>query len=302
MIKKILHSNFYRDKIYFYFKYLLTGNTYFFLKTNKKRSGNLIIGAAYNYNFVLIRNFINSIAKNYKDDLILIVNKENLGELKKNISYKRIHYMGHNVNPLNGNINRYQAYLKILSLFKNKKNILLTDTRDVIIQKNPFKNFKYKIALGKENLLYKNDQWNKKKFKRFFGDDEYKKLINKRPLCSGVIIGQKKYIIKLIKDLIPIHKNIIKKIYYLFSFPRGIDNSTINYIIYKKYKKIVYLSDTYKDHLIGTYANFSIKLIKTKKNHIVNKYKQKICIIHQYDRLIHKHKELDKIFKNYYLT
>ena len=29
--------------------------------------------------------------------------------------------MVHNVNPLDGNINRYPAYLKILSLFKNKK-------------------------------------------------------------------------------------------------------------------------------------------------------------------------------------
>ena len=53
----------------------------------------------------------------------------------------------------------------------------------------------------------------------------------------GVIIGKKKYIIKLIKELIPIHKKIIKKINYIFSFPKGIDNSTINYIIYKKYKK-----------------------------------------------------------------
>ena len=157
MIKKILHSNFYKDKIYFYFKYLFTRNTYYFLESNKKRSGNLIIGAAYNYNFIKISDFINSVIKNYKDDLILIVNKENLSELKKNISFKRIHYMVHCVNPLNGNINRYPAYLKILSKFKNKKNILLTDTRDVIFQENPFKNFRHKIAIGKENLLYKDD-------------------------------------------------------------------------------------------------------------------------------------------------
>ena len=151
-LEKVIVSNFLLKRSFYFLKYFFySKQTRFNCKFNKK-DYNLVIGAVYGMSPNSVEIFLSSLRKFYKNDIVLIGVKP---DVKKFSQLKNIcDFIEDNNNPLNGFINRYKIYVKILNKFKFK-NILLSDTRDVYFQNNPFKNISSnKIYIGAEKIFF----------------------------------------------------------------------------------------------------------------------------------------------------
>jgi|LakMenEpi03Aug12_release.lakeMendotaPanAssembly.Ray.scaffolds.fasta_scaffold347427_1 hypothetical protein len=280
--------NFHCRKIfYFLLDLFISKNIQIIKKKVYNSNKNLVIGAIYGYSLNDIEFFLKSLRKYYNEDIVLILSGKDYIKLKNNLENYNCHFAIDNRSPLNGFINRYFVYKKILSSFKEKKLVLLTDTRDVFFQNNPFyKVNKNKIYIGCEYKNYKECKINKKWLINFYNHLEYKKLKNHKILCSGVMLGNTNLLLKIIKYLMIEHKKIIKKNKFSITFPRGMDNTSVNIVVRKLLltNKNIYLCENKKNSFIGTYATTPLKSIIIKNKNIVNVKSKKINIIHQYDR------------------
>jgi hypothetical protein len=283
--KKIIFH--YKKYYFFILDFFIPRKIQIIKNKNYNLNEKLVIGAVYGYNFSNIEIFLKSLRKYYNEDLILILSSKDYIKLKKQLENYNCHFAIDNRSPLNGFINRYFVYKKILSSFKEKKQVLLTDTRDVFFQNNPFyKVNKNKIYIGCEYKNYKECKINKKWLINFYNHFEYEKIKNYKILCSGVILGNTNLLLKIIKYLMIEHKKILKKNKFLVAFPRGMDNTSVNLVVRKllQNNKNIYLCENKKNSFIGTYATAPLKSIIVKNKNIVNVKSKKINIIHQYDR------------------
>lgn len=290
-LDKILVSNFRLKKLYYFFKYFFySKKTRFNFKLNKK-DHNLVIGAVYGMKPDSVEIFLNSLRKFYKDDIALIGTKADLKNFSQLCKTYKCCYVEDDNNPLNGFINRYRIYLKILNKFKFKKNILLSDTRDVYFQNNPLKNISNKIFIGAEKNIFFQDHINSSWVEKFYNFETLFKLKNKQVLCSGVISGKAKILKKFIYLLIREHQQVLNKFRFKsLSFPRGSDNTTVNYCYYLLCKKENFIICGSIDNRISTLAALHESEINVKNNKFLTSRNKLISIIHQYDRYF-------KIFK-----
>ena len=257
----------------------------FDFKLNKKNT-NLIIGAVYGMTPSSIETFLSSVRKFYDGDIILIGVKSDKNILDKYLKKYKCNFLIDDNNPLNGFINRYKIYKKILDRFKFKKNILLSDTRDVYFQKNPFKIINNnKIYIGAEKNIFFQDRINNNWINKFYNPKVAFKLKNERVLCSGVILGKSTKIKYFINLLIKEHQKVLQQFKFnTLSFPRGSDNTTVNYCYYILCNKNDFVINDAVSKNISTLAALNKSEIKFKNNKFVTSNNKIISIVHQYDR------------------
>lgn len=286
LFERIIISNFFFQRTYYFFKYLFYSNQTLIDFKLSKKNDDLVIGAVYGMAPNSISIFLTSLRKFYRGDIILIGiknDKEKFFELCK--KYK-CNFIIDNNNPLNGFINRYKIYAKIFDKFKFKKNILLADTRDVFFQNNPFNKIKKdKIYIGAEKNIFYRDTINSGWVEKFYNFETLYKLKNKQVLCSGVIIGPVSKLKKFVKLLINEHKKVLNKFdYSTLSFPRGSDNTTVNYCYYFLCNKEDFIITNSLSEKISTLAALRTEEIKYKDNKFLSFDNKFISIVHQYDR------------------
>lgn len=291
-LEKVIVSNFLLKRSFYFLKYFFySKQTRFNCKFNKK-DYNLVIGAVYGMSPNSVEIFLSSLRKFYKNDIVLIGVKTDVKKFSQLCKKYKCDFIEDNNNPLNGFINRYKIYVKILNKFKFKNNILLSDTRDVYFQNNPFKNISSnKIYIGSEKNIFFQDHINSNWVEKFYNFNTLFKLKNKQVLCSGVILGKAKILKKFFILLINEHAKVLKKFKYKsLSFPRGSDNTTVNYCYYFLCKKENFIITKALSNKISTMAALNTNEIKIKNNKFVTSTNKLISIVHQYDRYF-------KIFK-----
>ena len=104
-------------------------------------SKNLVMGTAVGYNISQVKNFVLSFRKfNMTDSIIMLVDKltqDNLQEFFNSYYVTPVLFdAAAYATPCNNS--RYTKYLEILVNNPQYKNVLISDTRDVVFQMNPF--------------------------------------------------------------------------------------------------------------------------------------------------------------------
>ena len=255
---------------------------------------NLILGVAAGYNWALLEIFIKSLRKIYREKVLLILNNPSL-ELINRLKDFNIDFLDTKIVPSDSYQARYQYYYDYLNDNKIYKKILLTDSRDVFFQNNPF-NFFYKKDLNffLEDDYIKNSSVNTKWIKRTVGSLAFEKIKDKKISCCGQVIGSYQSILNycdLMRKNIIIHK--YKPTIHSFIFKRkikGWDQGIHNYLVYSN----TFNSFDFYDNKNGDVATLSLnkRLNFNNLGKLINQNGDEYSIIHQYDHFIDSFKSL----------
>lgn len=249
---------------------------------------NLILSAAAGYNWKQLEIFVRSLRKFYSQKVVLILNNPN-NELISNLKCFQIDFLNTNIIPFKSYQSRYQYYFDYLNNNKIYENVLLTDSKDVFFQNDPF-NFFYKKDLNffLEDEIIQNSSVNIKWIKRTVGNSLLKKIMHQRISCCGQVIGTYKSILNYCDIM---NKNIITYPYkpsihsLLFNRKiKGWDQGIHNYLVYSDIFKNV---DFY-DNKSGDIATLSLseKLNFNNRGRLINKNGNEYSVIHQYDHFM----------------
>lgn len=168
-------------------------------------------------------------------------------------------------------------YLYITNCGKIFDNIMVSDIRDVIFQKDPFDfsiNGKLNCSIESEEWPIGRSEFNANEIRDAFGVDALDKLKDKLISNCGVTIGPKdlilSYISKMVELILAGTSSVI------------MDQGTHNYIVYNDYiKNIVFIKNNNGPVLTLGYEK---NVYRNKQNLITDKNGLVINIIHQYDR------------------
>ncbi|WP_435149612.1 hypothetical protein [Candidatus Pelagibacter bacterium nBUS_32] len=253
---------------------------------------NLIIGAATGFNKYDLFNFIESLRKVYFEDVILIMNNKIDSETNHYLNLNKISIFFTRSTSRTIFKDRYKIYLDIINNHNNAKNIMVSDTRDVIFLENPFENILFsKINFFLEdksiNLCRTNSRW----INRSYGKKIYDQIKNNKISCSGVTLGEREEMIKYCNHMVQEIKQF--KYYSLNPFNKGSDQGNHNNIVhsnrYSSVKKFV--ND---DCFVVNLSNTNPKTIQFENNNFYINQK-KISVLHQYN----SHSKVDDQVKKY---
>ena len=245
-------------------------------------SGNkhLIIGAATGYKKKDLINFIESLRKVYTQDVILIMNEIIDEETKLYLSSKNIQRFITKKTSRTIFKDRYKIYLEIIQNNKNIEQVMVSDTKDVIFQLNPFENQLFdEINFFLEDKYIFECPTNSRWLMRSYGKKIYEKLKKNRISCSGVTLGERNSMINYCSKM---DWEIKNNIYFsLNPFNKGSDQGKHNFLISQpefNNSKFYKNNDCFVVNLSNSKAN--IIEYKNKTFSINNK---KISVIHQYN-------------------
>lgn len=83
---------------------------------------------------------------------------------------------------------RWDAIADALEPLDGTEPVLVTDTADVLFQRNPFGFESDKVSVAGEGVLYKNDPWNRQYLTTYFPEHRAA-LATVETLCAGVVAG-----------------------------------------------------------------------------------------------------------------
>lgn len=166
---------------------------------------NIIIAASINYRKEQINPFIQSLNQFFEGTLVLFTNKS--------YNYKKLNYSIIEINPFvsysnsiygkiktrSANNIRFFWYKEFLKNYSSYNNILLTDIRDVVFQKNPFEFVQNKILVAQEDNCILNCPYNSDWIRSLYGEDILKEMQNNPIYCCGTILGTRESINELIE-------------------------------------------------------------------------------------------------------
>ena len=255
---------------------------------------NLLIGAiSTNYNVSDIENWVNSAKKvlteddeiyillyNFKSGNVLVPYLEskginvlvmdfdlhgshidqfetNTGLMTSSTAYKLVH-----------NIRFLHIWRMLLEISYNE--VLITDVKDVILNKRPFGRFEGEefIVASSEVIKYQDHDWNKDHIQETFGLASLD-LLNQDVNNVGVVLGKGEAIKHLCLD---IYLNALNK-------TKVADQTAFNYLINNSYK-----SKTLRTNLSDKWAVHLHVVNEGRVSFDLNTLKD-YTIIHQYDRL-----------------
>lgn len=251
---------------------------------------NLILSIIVGYSLDNILPFIKSIIRsNFQNcDIVIFVKNISQEVIDCLKSYGIIIYeISTKFNKLEVTLYRWKLYLDFLEKNKQKYHLVLSiDIRDSIAQKDIFafyNNSKPFLALFLEDGIL-NETFNKNWMINIYGVELHKIISDKTIINAGIILGTLNIFIAFLNIL---WKNIL-------AFPKAVDQSIINYLIYKDkiFEDYIILNDNCGPVMtIGLTKRENI--ILDSEYNILNFEGQIASIVHQYDR----HKDLLILFK-----
>lgn len=166
---------------------------------------NLIIGGASNYTWDQLKFWVNSIKKtSFTGDIVLVVTNMTRETIDK-LTSEGVMIYAYGKQDENGNIvnqsknaPHVERFIFIWDYLRKNKDtygyVVVTDTRDVIFQKDPTEFLKdnlsaNSIVASSEGLQYKNEPWGDKNLLDTFGPLVYDELKDKMIYNVGTIAG-----------------------------------------------------------------------------------------------------------------
>jgi hypothetical protein len=168
----------------------------------------LIIGGASNYNWNQLRYWVNSIKKTgFKGDIVLVATNMS-GDTVKKLVEEDVKVYAYGNRTEDGGIAKtennipphVERFIFIWDFLRKNKDeyrfVTVTDTRDVIFQKDPTEFLESKLLYGaasmvcaSEGLAYKDEPWGSKNLLDTFGPLVYDELKDKLIYNVGTIAG-----------------------------------------------------------------------------------------------------------------
>lgn len=261
---------------------------------------NTILGLAFGFGFDILKPFLYSLTRtDFNGELCLMVTNisseivNSLSILEKN--YK-INIISFNFKDMDWSLYRhvlYHNYLiehvkdKMNGSEYEKHNIMLTDTRDVVFQKDPFDfdiNNSLCCFLEDKSQSINSCPYNSGWIKDIFGNNMLDEIGSNMISCAGVTIGDYKSIIIYLETMIDCINRIGKK--------NCVDQGIHNYIIYQKENRENNLRNKINLRLFETGKGpvFTMGYVKEKDiifnndGFIINNDGSIANVLHQYDR------------------
>jgi len=198
------------------------------------------------------------------------------------------------------NISKFERHFisrKFLESMKEDDCVLLTDTLDVVFQRDPFewyqKNKTNKILLTSEGITHENESWNMRgilnAFRPFADEIRPKDVLN-----SGLIMGEARYVRDLLQVIYSSTLNVRPE------HTEGIDQPAMNVaMLLNSFKEITQITTTSESFAVncavaGPTPQFEAwgfdRLYKYDFPSfngvaVVNKDNEPFCIVHQYNRV-----------------
>ena len=167
-------------------------------------------------------------------------------------------------------------------------NILLTDSRDIIIQSDPFSLIDGKLTSGFEEETIGNCPGNSSWIKRIYGKDVLSQMFDRRIVCAGVTLGPTKEVENYLNEMCSEMWRCLPKIIWSAGFDQGIHN----YLIFKE-KFPIELTDNRQGIIATLHYEKPLNILKDPATGLVKIHGSYPAIVHQYDR----HPDLVKLIK-----
>ena len=258
------------------------------------KSHNLLMAAAIGLSADKIKNFICSFrAVNPKDTFVVLVDEKTRVESREFFLNHRVDAIAcdpskYKTSPINS---RHFFYLELLDQFPNYKNILLSDTRDLVFQTNPFDHCptdeEYFFAFEEDkNISLTFEVNNRIWLDTIYGAEVTESLKYKPILCGGAFFGSRSSMMLFLTEL----KN------QMLSIPPNTfewvvaDQPALNYICYIKKPPGLPISIKENGDIMGNLCVSLVVPASTDTVHL-DLISKKIIVngkipsmVHQYDR------------------
>lgn len=250
---------------------------------------NLIIGFATGMyaNIESMKNFCISIRKYYDGKLVLITDTNDEEFVKYLKSYNVIVLKTNKLISVEDlMIERWSIPIKVIEGFPEVENVILSDTRDLVYQANPFDYLVGdEIELTTENKTIEECQhWNARWIRTMYDEEVYELVKDQKIICGGYMCGKRDGIIKLCKIIVDESKRYPKTI--VGQPPIFIDQSAMN-VFYRQKK----LPSTTLHPTGGPFvATIGSNMGPTKldnEGYLVTDEGVRPAVVHQYDRHPH---------------
>lgn len=275
----------------------------------------LIIGCSTNYDWSKLKYWINSInMSGFKGEKVLILmncDRETAQKVQES-GFKIVGFKTDNQGNLVYESNMMVHVERFIHIYNyidpsKHRNVITTDVKDVVFQKDPGRWIRENIYVGKnlifasESIRYKNEPWGDQNLKETYGQFIYDRFKDNEIYNVGVLAGRA----QAMKDLC---LNI-----FVACSGRPIpicDQSTFNFMIsqnpYTQTSLYMKSEDSWAAQLGTTgdpskYDKFKPWLLEPSpkfKNGMVmtNKTETPFCIVHQYDRVPVIKNEFERIY------
>lgn len=191
-------------------------------------------------------------------------------------------------------VERFYIMSKVLKRYANVfSNVLLTDCRDVVLQKNPFDLIHDNLVTGLESKMLADDPLNCYWISCLYGETAFERLRNHRIICAGVTLGPAQAIQKYLDDLCNEMWNHLPQVTQLQFGP---DQAAHNYLIYEKQIPCT-LVDNQSGFIVTVNLENSDDHFTSSTNGLLQINGVVPAIVHQYDR----HPDLVHFFQEKYL-
>lgn len=193
-------------------------------------------------------------------------------------------------------VDRFFITLQIIK--KNKNNlsaVLVTDSRDVVFQGDPFEaieNNPEASISGIEGRTIGKCPFNSSWIEMIYGKEVLEKMLDRRIVCAGVTMGSVESVENYLQAMCQEFWNQLPKVYSTTAYDQGIHNY-LNFC-----EKYEYRDTDNNQGIIATlgYCEEASMVIDKTKN-LLRVYDRYPAIVHQYDR----YSELDNFFRKQYL-
>jgi hypothetical protein len=160
------------------------------------------------------------------------------------------------------------------------ENVLISDSRDVIFQRNPFDLIPGGLVTGLEDGRIIEEDYNRNWIRELYGEIELGRLGSNRIICSGVTLGPRTLMTEYLTTICDEIENQLKTCMLNKIFDQGVHN----YIIRKGRLPGITLAQN-GDRTIATLGISDMTNFKISESHgLLNLSGEKIAIVHQYDR------------------
>jgi hypothetical protein len=253
----------------------------------------LVLCAAIDLNLDQIKLFFNSFRRFNREAEIFCLVESDLSQDKNNFLFKN------KVNllfcdclrfiPTKHNNTRYLKIQEFIAQNSNcYKNVLLSDVRDVVFQKDPFSDLSGEFIIApeedEEKTIEMDQQFNARWLKQCYGENFYEEFKDRKIICCGTVIGS-------IKNITVYLEHICQEMYRFYEeksecFYDMMDTAIHVSMFYKKYDLFLNpIIKTNGDYIatIGITSREYPHKIEVLNNHILVNGKMP-SIVHQYDR------------------
>jgi hypothetical protein len=179
------------------------------------------------------------------------------------------------IHPQSGRFLVYQDFLRTNALYRG---VLLSDSRDVVFQDNPFPHVNPNVLNVFEqdrSMLYGGDNLDTKWFASVIGNDLLNRVKGKPTICSGTVMGSPAVLLKYLTFM---EKEILTHKF------KPLDQAIHNKVVYLDWPQELLASHSNQSGVIFTVAETSDSDYKIEDNRVVINNKV-VPVLHQYDRV-----------------